>query len=147
VLEVGSHSLQVQFAPGDRNYASTSKTVQIAVMYRFGGFFQPVDNWPVANQAKAGSTVPVKFSLGGNQGLSIMTAGSPSSTAVSCAAATGAGADDIEETVTASTSSLKYTGNQYHYNWKTSASWAGSCRKLRITLMDGTVHEALFRFN
>ena len=146
VLGVGSQSLQVQFSPGDRNYAGMSKTVQIAVVYRYGGFFQPVDNWPVTNKAKAGSTVPVKFSLGGNQGLGIMQAGSPSSVAVSCAAATVAGADVIEETVAASTSGLKYTGNQYHYNWKTSASWAGSCRKLRITLVDGTIHEALFRF-
>jgi hypothetical protein len=146
VLGVGQHSLQVQFAPSDPNYAGTSKTVQIAVVYKFGGFFQPVDNWPRANKAKAGSTIPVKFSLGGNQGLAIMKAGSPSSTGVSCAAATMAGADTIEETVAASSSGLKYTGKQYHYNWKTSPSWAGSCRKLRIALIDGTIHEALFRF-
>lgn len=147
VLGVGSQSLQVQFSPSDRNYAGASKTVQIAVLYRFDGFFQPVDSWPVANTVKAGSTIPVKFSLGGNQGLSIMRTGSPSSTAVSCAAATANRSDAIEETVAASTSGLKYTGQRYHYNWKTSASWAGTCRKLRISLVDGTIHEALFRFN
>ena len=146
VLGVGTHSLQVQFAPSDPNYGSASKTVQVAVLYQFSGFFQPVDNWPVANKAKAGSTIPVKFSIGGNQGLQIMRAGSPSSTPVSCGVATAAGADPIEETVAASTSGLKYTGKQYHYNWKTSASWAGSCRKLRIALVDGTIHQVLFRF-
>jgi hypothetical protein len=146
VLGVGTHSLQVQFAPNDQNYGSASKTVQIAVWYPFGGFYQPVDNWPIANKAKAGRTIPVKFSLGGNRGLQIMQAGSPSSTAVSCGVATVAEADQIEETVAASTSGLKYTGKQYQYNWKTNASWAGSCRKLRIALVDGTIHEVLFRF-
>jgi hypothetical protein len=120
--------------------------VQVAVVYRFGGFFQPVDNWPVVNTVKAGSTIPVKFSLGGNQGLSIMRAGSPSSMAVSCVGTVNR-SDAIEETVTATNSGLKFSGNRYHYNWKTSASWARSCRKLRITLVDGTTHEALFRFN
>jgi hypothetical protein len=64
---------------------------------------------------------------------------------VSCVAATAKGVDAIEETVAASTSGLRYTGNRYTYNWKTSARWAGTCRKLRITLVDGTTHEALFR--
>jgi hypothetical protein len=146
VLGMGSHSLGVQFTPADQNYTGASKTVQIAVVYRFSGFFQPVDNMPVVNTAKAGSAIPVKFSLGGNQGLAIMGAGSPSSIPVSCVLARVAGVDAIEETVAASTSGLRYTGNRYQYNWKTSASWAGSCRKLRITLVDGTTHELLFRF-
>jgi hypothetical protein len=36
--------------------------------YNFSGFFQPVDNLPTLNIAKAGSAIPVKFSLGGDQG-------------------------------------------------------------------------------
>jgi hypothetical protein len=147
VAGVGTHSLQVQFSPSDVNYTGSSKSVQVAVVYRFGGFFQPVDNWPVANTVKAGSTVPVKFSLGGNQGLSIMRAGSPSSVAVSCAGTAINRPDAIEETFRATNGGLKFSGNQYHYDWKTSAGWARSCRKLRITLVDGTTHEALFRFN
>jgi hypothetical protein len=35
---------------------------------------------------------------------------------------------------------------EYRYYWKTSASWAGSCRKLIVKLVDGSTHEALFRF-
>jgi hypothetical protein len=30
--------------------------------------------------------------------------------------------------------------------WKTSKAWAGTCRKFVLTLADGTVHSALFRF-
>jgi len=41
----------------------------------FSGFFQPVDNLPTLNLVKAGSAIPVKFSLGGNKALSIFAAG------------------------------------------------------------------------
>src|SRR5258706_2774270 len=37
----------------------------------FSGFFPPVDNPTAVNVLKAGRAVPVKFSLGGNQGLDI----------------------------------------------------------------------------
>ena len=36
------------------------------------------------NQVKAGSSIPVKFSLSGNQGLGILAAGYPASQRVDC---------------------------------------------------------------
>jgi hypothetical protein len=45
--------------------------------YTFAGFFAPVDNRPIRNTVKAGSAVPVKFSLAGDHGLAIFTAGYP----------------------------------------------------------------------
>jgi hypothetical protein len=99
--------------------------------YNFNGFFQPVDNNPVMNKAKAGSAVPVKFSLGGNKGLNIFWPGYPKSQLISCS--TTAPLDDIEETVTAGGSSLQYdaTTDKYIYVWKTDRSWTG-CRQLLI---------------
>jgi hypothetical protein len=47
--------------------------------YLFSSFFPPVDNPPTVNMAKAGRAVPVRFSLGGDQGLDILAAGSPTS--------------------------------------------------------------------
>jgi hypothetical protein len=67
--------------------------------YDFAGFFQPVDNAPTLNVAKAGSAIPVKFSLGGNQGLDIFQTGYPRVTTVSCSAS--APEDVIESTVMA----------------------------------------------
>ena len=32
------------------------------------------------------------------------------------------------------------------YAWKTQKSWTGSCRRLVVTLHDGTDHVAVFRF-
>jgi Concanavalin A-like lectin/glucanases superfamily len=118
----------------------------LAVMHPFTGFFQPVDNLPTINTVKAGSAIPVKFSLGSNLGLSILPAGSPASHQVSCA--TGVATDAIEQTVTGGSSTLQYdpTANQYAYVWKTDKSWASSCRQLDVTLNDGTTHSAMFQF-
>ncbi|MEO8574233.1 MAG: PxKF domain-containing protein [Pyrinomonadaceae bacterium] len=113
--------------------------------YTFTGFFQPVDNTPVINLAKAGSAIPMKFSLGGNQGLDIF-AGSPSSNAVACDTSQPVG--QIEETVNAGSSSLSYnaTVDQYTYVWKTNKPWAGTCRLFIMRLDDGSQHSAMFRF-
>ena len=108
------------------------------------GFFAPVDNLPVVNSVKAGSTVPLKFSVGGYRGMDIFAAGYPASGAHSCAGGT---VDALEETATPGASELSYdAGSQrYHYNWKTQKSWAGQCRTLTVKLADGSVHTAEFR--
>jgi hypothetical protein len=128
-----------------QNYAPSYVNGSVTVSYRFNGFFQPVDNLPAVNRVKAGQAIPVKFSLGGNQGLDIFRAGSPTSQTVAC----GANApDDIESTVTAGNSSLSYdaTSGQYNYVWKTDAKWAGTCRQLVVVFKDGTTQRANFSF-
>ena len=114
--------------------------------FNFRGFFQPIDNDPVVNSAKAGVAVPVKFSLGGNQGLDIFQAGFPASQPVACD--NFATLSSIEETVSAGQSGLTYDAStdQYTYVWKTQKSWANACRHLMIRLTDGSVHIANFQF-
>ena len=116
------------------------------MIYNFSGFSGPVDSLPTLNQVKAGAAVPVKFSLAGNQGLAILASGSPSSQSIACSS--GAAIDDIEVTVTAGNSSLSYDAgtNTYSYVWKTNKAWAGTCRQLTVTLVDGTQHKANFKF-
>jgi hypothetical protein len=111
--------------------------------YNFSGFFQPVDNAPTLNVAKAGSAIPVKFSLGGDQGLDIFQTGYPRVTTVSCSAS--GPTDAIETTVTAGGSSLQYdsTSNQYSYVWKTSSNLAGACVQFDLGLNDGSTHTFL----
>lgn len=117
-----------------------------SVVYAFTGFFAPVDAAPVQNGAKAGSAIPVKFSLAGNRGLAIMAADSPASQPMSCS--TSAPTADLAETVSAGNSSLTYDASsaRYTYVWKTEKSWAGTCRKLTVKLIDGTEHSAFFKF-
>jgi hypothetical protein len=111
--------------------------------YNFTGFSQPVDNTPTLNVAKAGSAIPVKFSLGGDQGLNIFQPGYPRVTTVSCN--TSAPTDAIETTVTASSNSLQYdpTADQYTYVWKTNSAWAGTCVQFDLGLNDGSTHTFL----
>lgn len=125
---------------------STASTASYSVIYSWSGFLKPVDNLPTLNLVKAGSAIPVKFSLAGNQGLSIFMAGYPISQKISCDSV--AAVDAIEETVNAGSSSLSYdaTADQYNYVWKTDKSWGGTCRQLTVRLIDGTTYSAIFKF-
>jgi YVTN family beta-propeller protein len=121
------------------------------LLYSFTGFFQPVDNpgpGPtfLFNIAKAGSAIPIKFSLGGNQGLNIFASGFPASQPIPCDASSST--DVIEQTLTAGSSSLSYDAatDQYVYVWKTNKAWSNSCRQLIVQLNDGTSHRAYFKF-
>ena len=116
------------------------------LVYEFTGFFAPLDNLPVVNRAKAGSSIPVKFSLAGDQGLDIFGAGSPGSQPIACE--DGAPIDVVEQTTTAGGGSLQYDAvtDQYTYVWKTNKSWAGTCRQLVVELADGQEHTAHFSF-
>lgn len=120
--------------------------IKASMTYPFQGFFQPVDGQPAFNVAKAGSAIPIKFGLGGNEGLGILAAGSPGSGLEACNSA--APIDPIEETVSAGASSLSYdqTAGQYIYVWKTDKAWAGTCRRFVMRLDDGSSHVADFQF-
>ncbi len=130
----------------DSNGATASCTGTVTVLYKFTGFFQPIENNGAVNVVKAGSSVPVKFSLDGNKGLNIFMPGSPTSWQTTCDYS--GNISPMEETVTAGGSSLKYNAvtNQYEYVWKTEKSWKGQCRQLVVTLKDGTTHTANFQF-
>lgn len=126
---------------------SEAKTCPYSVIYDFTGFFRPVDMGGVVNSVKAGSGVPMKFSLAGDQGLDILAAGSPKVVLTSCAA--GATVDPIEQLAdTAGGSKLSYdsAADQYVYVWKTEKAWAGQCGTFKMTLADGQVVTALFKF-
>ena len=71
---------------------------------------------------KAGQAIPVKFSLHGNQGLTIFATGYPVSQPISCS--TNAPLNGVQQTVTAGGSSLTYdpSAEQYTYVWKTDKS-------------------------
>lgn len=113
--------------------------------FDFDGFGRPIDGGAVT-EARAGSAVPVKFSLGGYRGLDIFAAGSPSSVQIPCSAASTL--IDGEAVETAGASGLKYDADteQYTFVWKTDRAWAGTCRRLTLRLTDGTWHRTDFFF-
>ena len=100
-------------------FAQTFNLPPPTPIYSFTGFFSPVENLPTANIVSAGSAIPVKFSLGGDHGLSIFDPGFPASSAASCDV--NEPGSEVTETVNAGGSSLTYdaASDQYSYIWKT----------------------------
>jgi hypothetical protein len=122
-------------------------TCNYTVNFNFTGFFAPVNNLPTLNVAKAGSAIPVKFRLGGNQGLNIFATGFPKVIPISCGVS--APVDPVELLVTSSTSQLTYdaTADQYTYTWKTSPAYAsGTCNELVLQFIDGATRRADFKW-
>jgi predicted extracellular nuclease len=113
--------------------------------YEFTGFFHPIDNSPTVNSVKAGQAVPIKFSLGGDQGLDIFFDGYPKFEFGSCESSS---TDPVEETLPTSNSGLTYdpATDQYTYVWKTEKGWSNKCGTLTIVLDDGSIHKILFKF-
>ena len=114
------------------------------MIWDFTGFFPPIANLPALNSVKAGSAVPIKFSLGRQPGTgrSWPTARRPRrrSTARPLAPTGPAQAITIAEAL-----SYRSDTDTYSLTWKTTKGWTG-CRLLTVELDDGTVHEAAFRF-
>jgi len=127
-------------------------SASFSALYDFDGFYAPVNNKDaqgnyVLNTAKAGSAIPVKFSLGGDHGLDVFEAGYPKSQLIECNS--NAEVDGVEETVTAGASSLSYAAGSdtYNYVWKTEKAWTDSCRQLVVKFDDGTTARANFMFH
>jgi len=130
----------------DKDSAAGQAVAIHTVVFDFTGFLPPVDNPPVFNDANAGRGIPVKFRLGGYQGMDIFAPGYPKLVQIPCQASSPV--DVIEETIKPSLSNLTYdpVKDMYVYAWKTEKSWAGTCRQLVIRLVDGTEHRANFSF-
>lgn len=143
---VGGHLFAVTGTDVAGNAATLEHGSGVVFPVSSSSFASPVDDLPVLNSVKAGQSVPVRFSLGGDQGLAIFAAGYPKSQQVACDST--APVDGVEETVTAGGSSLSYdaASDLYKYIWKTDRSWSGTCRQLVLGLVDGTSRRANFMF-
>jgi hypothetical protein len=111
-------------------------------IFSFGGFQAPLNGGSGTRNAHA--PVPVKFSLGGYFGLNVFAAGSPSSAPADCTSGVALGA----ATPTDAQPSLSYDAaiDTYTYTWRPLLAWAGNCRKLTLTFVDGTTASALVTF-
>ena len=137
---VGAHSFEVRTTDNAGNPGS--RTVSYSVVYDFDGFFWPVKNLPSSNRWKAGTPVPVRFSLGGYRGARPEAAGYPQSTRC--------GGGDGEQVARAAKKKpvFEYARRSGRYTllWKTEKRWAGQCRVFVLKLDDGSVHTARFEF-
>jgi hypothetical protein len=141
----------------DTHQNTTSGHFAVKVSYAWTGFFQPIDNNPdqsgdpalatVWNSAKAGSTIPAKFGLGGNQALAVIAIGYPKSVKVACPSS-AVTVDPIETYADSTSAGLVYdpSANQYVYSWKTTSTLAGTCQEPILRLADGITHYSFFKF-
>jgi hypothetical protein len=135
----------------DSAFSASFSSADAGTTYDFDGFYAPVETRDatgsfVLNRAAAGSGIPVRFSLGGDQGLDVLADGYPRSEAIACDSQ--AEVNGIEQTVNVGASTLTYSPgtDTYSYLWKTSRAWADTCRQLVLEFDDGTVARANFAF-
>jgi len=116
-----------------------------APAFTFQGFKKPVLTAPTLNKDKAGSTIPIKFSLGGDFGLNVLAEGSPTSQKVNCTTLALKG-DEIAA-VSANKKDLKFNDNDYYrYDWKTLKGWDDTCRQFKLTFTTGETAVTYFKF-
>jgi hypothetical protein len=123
----------------------TPVPVAYNVDYSFTGFLAPVKNPPAVNNDEAGDTVPLKFTLGGNEGLAILAAGYPISVPIACS---GKNSSSPASATSESRTGLTYNSatRLYTYSWRTNRAWKNTCRQFILQLTDGTTHSANFAF-
>jgi len=142
-----SFTFKANDGKADSNVATVSITVKR--VFAFYGFEKPIDNKPVVNAAKAGSSIPVKWRITDLDGTPISDPASFKSLTsynVSCGAIEGGSADEVEE-YSAGSSGLQYFGDgNWQFNWKTPKGYAGKCQVMVLNLADGSKQTAYFKF-
>jgi probable HAF family extracellular repeat protein len=134
-----------EFAPNAWLTRPYIVNLTVTSSWPFSGFANPINDAPAFNTVTAGRELILRFGLGGDRGLGIFAAGSPSLVEVSCATRTPIGSP---VPLSSSDFDLRYQTDpdRYMLRWKTSRALAGTCRQLTLALMDGSTHTALFSF-
>ena len=142
---LGTNQVCVRAADSGGNVSIQSCTT-FTVGYVFTGFFQPVDNLPLVNVAKAGQTIPLKWRLTDANGAPVLNLASVTVTVASLSCTSGSSSDQVEEYASGA-SGLQNLGNGYYqFNWKTPTSYANSCKTMKLNLGNGVLQTALFQF-
>jgi hypothetical protein len=142
---VGPREFTVAAADGAGNTAAA--TSRYRVVFDFEAFLWPVRNRPRVNTWMAGKPVPIRFELGGNQGLDVIEEGWPKVAQVGCDFTAEPEAGEparhprwFRELV------FRKSKKRYMMVWQTDRRWAGTCRQFMLQLDDGTVRRADFKF-
>jgi hypothetical protein len=136
-------SYTVTIGVTDKDGGTGTNSTPHTVIFNWAGFFPPIANLNTLNMAQSGSSIPIKFSLGGDHGMNILAAGYPTWQKIACS--TGAPIDGSVQAVIIAASYDPQVG-QYVFVAKTDKSWKGTCRQLVVELIDGTTHLANFKF-
>jgi uncharacterized repeat protein (TIGR01451 family) len=127
--------------------SGTGSNVTTHVLYNWSGFFSPTQNPPTINQVNAGSSIPLKFSLGGDFGPNVFAKGYPQQRLMNCRTLQPTGPATTLPSPTVSVN-LNTSPPQYNFNIQSDPAWVGTCRVISVKLNDGTdAHNAYFQFH
>ncbi len=143
---VGSHTLTASATDEAGNVGVTTRGYTIRP-WALDGFLKPVNmGSSVVNTVKAGSTVPLKFTV--LRGGVPMTSGIGAVFSAKKVACDGSAIPDaVEEFSTTGQTSLRYdaTAGQWIQNWATPSGGKGSCYRVSLTTADGSSTAAAFQ--
>ena len=128
---------------GDANHNGSSDSETCAILYKFSGYLQPVNDTAhqigtLESKFKLGQTIPLKFNIYNAGGTAVQQLTNPTFTKVShgtCDAQTAV-EDAPTETPDPGTQFV-WTTDHYQYNWSTKGLQAGEWR-VYANLADGT---------
>ena len=144
---VGSHDFTVVARDGEGNETTVTHSYTVTEPppppppapdpdLQFQGFLGPIHQGSVV---RAGDAIPIVFSLGGDRGLDVLAAGSPSSVQTDCEhPGAPTGGDPAASKLDSGLIFHSWTGH-YVFLWQTPKAWAGTCRTFVLGLRDGEV--------
>ena len=142
---VGPHTFSVTATDLSGNVVTLEVTYRVG--YGFSGFLAPVDNPPALNQATAGRTVPIRWKLRNGSGGFITSLNAVSSITSRPIPCDSRPVEQVPDSDSTAPSELKVNADgEFIYTWRTDRTWAGTCRRLTVTLNDGTAPFVDFRF-
>ena len=144
---LGPHDFTVVARDGEGNETTVTHTYTVTEPppppppatdpdLHFQGFLGPIHQGSVVH---AGDAIPIVFSLGGDRGLDVLAAGSPSSVQTDCYhPGSPTGGEPAASKYDSGLIFHSWTGH-YVFMWQTRKSWAGTCRTFVLSLRDGDV--------
>lgn len=123
-------------------------TIQVEGEYGFPGFMSPLKAGEV-NSAKAGQTVPIKWQITDEFGIPMGDLRWVKSlTSVPLSSCGSETVNPITSVDTSGNSGLRYDGEagQFVFTFQSEKDWAGTCRRLVLTLINDVTYTADFQF-
>ncbi len=149
----GEYTVDLLFPGGDIKGESYDEghARALLVVEGFYGFpgFQPPVTMGALNTVKAGQTVPIKWPITDENGNAVgdlrWIKSLKSDVLPTCEGST---VNPIAEADTSGSSGLRYDtdANQYIFTFQTEKAWAGTCRRLVLTLINNDSYSVDFQF-
>lgn len=145
MFNLGTTTVNVKATDQAGNMSFSSFTVTVTQQYQFSWFYYSdlLLKENVLNQVTAGSNVPIRFTLNGYKGNPYSSP--PVSQQISCSTLAPIGAASVINRFMPDPYYSPYF-DFYQTTWQTQGAWKFTCRRLTLSLTDGTTKSLNFYF-